>query len=64
MDNGDSHDDQDIKLESKGAMDIHEDTFVIAYLKACGVLVGLTPKKQIHVVHKAKWPLIMVSTNG
>jgi hypothetical protein len=31
MDNGDFHDDLDIKLESNGDMDIHEDAPIIAY---------------------------------
>jgi hypothetical protein len=45
MDNGDSHDDQDIELEGNGALDIHEDVLVIAYLQIGEVPIGLTPKE-------------------
>jgi len=45
MDNGDSHDDQDIELEGNGALDIHEDAPIIAYLQVGEILVGLTPKE-------------------
>ncbi len=46
MDNGDSRHDQDIELEGNGALDIHEDAFVIAYLQIGEVPIGLTPKEQ------------------
>ncbi len=45
MDNGDSHDDQDIELEGNSALDIHEDSPIIAYLQTNKVLIGLTPKE-------------------
>jgi hypothetical protein len=45
MDNGDSHDDQDIELEGNSALDIHEDAPIIAYLQTNGVSVRLTPKE-------------------
>jgi hypothetical protein len=32
MNNGDSHHDQNIELEGNGALDIHEDAHIIAYL--------------------------------
>jgi hypothetical protein len=34
-----------IVLEGDDVFDIHDDAFVIAYLKACEVLIGLTPKE-------------------
>jgi hypothetical protein len=45
MDNGDSHNDQDIELEGNSALDIHEETPIIAYLQTNEVLVRLTPKE-------------------
>jgi len=53
MDDEDPH---DVDMESKcnGALDIYDDTFVIAYLQAREVPIGLTPKEKDHVVHKAK----------
>jgi hypothetical protein len=45
MDNVDSHDDQDIELEGNGALDIHEDALVIAYLQIGEVQIGFTPKE-------------------
>ncbi len=47
MDNVDSHDDQDIELEGNGALDIHEDALVIAYLQIGEIQIGLTLKEQI-----------------
>jgi len=51
--NGNSHSDDD-EPKGNGALDIHLDLHVMAYLQACEVLVGLTPKEQDWVVHKAK----------
>jgi len=46
--------DVDIKSKCNGALDIYDDAFVIAYLQAKEVPIGLTPKEKDHVVHKAK----------
>jgi hypothetical protein len=58
MGNGDSQK-EDIELEGNGAQDIHDDSWIIAYLQANEILVEMTPKEQNHVVHKAykqfKW---------
>jgi len=53
MDDEDPH---DVDMESKrnGAQDIYDDAFVIAYLQAKEVPIGLTPKEKDHVVHKVK----------
>jgi hypothetical protein len=55
MDNGDSHDDQDIELKGNGALSIHKDAPIIVYLQAGEVPVALTPKERNHVMHRAKW---------
>jgi len=58
MGNGDSQE-RDIELEGNGAQDIHDDSWIIAYLQANEILVEITPKEWNHVVHKAfkhfKW---------
>jgi hypothetical protein len=53
MDDGDPH---DVDMESKGngALDIYDDALVIAYLQASKIPIGLTPKENDHVVHRAK----------
>jgi hypothetical protein len=38
---------------SNGALDIHDDSHVIAYLQASEFLIKLTPKEWDWVVHKA-----------
>jgi hypothetical protein len=53
MGNGNFHNDDD-EPKGNGALDIHLDLPVMAYLHACEVSVGLTPKEQDWVVHKAK----------
>jgi fructose-1,6-bisphosphatase len=49
--------DANIESEGDGALDldIHQNTYVIAYLQERKVLVGLTSKECDHVVDKAKW---------
>ncbi len=54
MGSGNSHNDDD-KPKGNGALDIHLDLLVMAYLHACEVLVGLTPKEWDWVVHRVKW---------
>jgi hypothetical protein len=44
MGGGDSHD-VDIELEGDGALHIHVDAPIIAYLQAYEILVGWTPKE-------------------
>jgi len=46
----------DVNIESKrnGAQDIYDDAFVVAYLQAKEVPIGLTCKEKDHVVHKVK----------
>jgi len=51
---GDSHD-ANMELEGDGALNIIDDAFIIAYLQASEVPIGLTPKEQNRDVHKAKW---------
>jgi hypothetical protein len=51
---GNSHNDYD-ELEGNGALDIQLYLLIMAYLQACEVLMGLTPKEQDWVVHKVKW---------
>jgi hypothetical protein len=51
---GNSHSDDD-ELEGISALDIHLNLLVMAYLHASEVLVGLTPKEQDRVIHRAKW---------
>jgi len=53
MDDEDPHD-VDIESKCNGALDIYDDAFVIAYLQAREVPIGLTPKEKDHVVHKVK----------
>jgi hypothetical protein len=55
MGNENSHNDDDDEPEGNGALEIHLDLHVMAYLYATEVLVGLTPKERNQVVHKAKW---------
>jgi len=54
MDGGDPHD-VDMELEGNGALDIYDDAPIIAYLQACEVPIGLTPKEKDRVVHRVKW---------
>jgi hypothetical protein len=58
MGGGDSQE-EDIELEGNGAQDIHDDSWIISYLQANEILVEITPKEWIHVVHRAykqfKW---------
>jgi hypothetical protein len=69
MGNGNSHNDDD-EPKCNGALDVHLNLLVMAYLHACEVLVGLTPKQWDQVVHKVKHFLcennflLRVSTNG
>jgi hypothetical protein len=53
MDNGDPH---DVDMESKGngALDIHDDAPIIAYLQVGEIPIGLIPKEMDCVVCKAK----------
>jgi len=53
MDDEDPHD-VDLKSKCNGVQDIYDDAFIIAYLQAKKVPIGLTPKEKDHVVHKAK----------
>jgi hypothetical protein len=53
MGNGESCD-VNIKLRGDGALDIHEDAYIIAYLQACKVLVELTTSKCDYIMHWAK----------
>jgi len=54
MGNGESQY-EDIEFKGNGALDIHEDAFVITYLQVGEVSIGLTPKKRNYVMHRAKW---------
>jgi hypothetical protein len=69
MGSGNSHSDDD-EPKGNGALDIHLYLPVMAYLHACEVLVGLTPKEWDRVVHMVKWfqckgnSLLCVWTNG
>ncbi len=69
IDSGDSQDDDD-EPHDNGALDIHDDALVIAYLQACEIPIGLTPKEYDQIVHKAKrfrWEgnsLLWLWTNG
>ncbi len=54
MGGGDSHD-VDIEPEGDGALHIHVDAPIIAYLRAYEISVGWTPKEWNWAVHKAKW---------
>lgn len=47
--------DINIELEGDGALNNHQNAYVIAYLQVCKVLVGLIFKECDHVVDKAKW---------
>jgi hypothetical protein len=49
MGNGESHD-EDIEFKGNSALDIHEDT----YLQVGEFFVGLSPKEQDCVMHRAK----------
>jgi hypothetical protein len=42
------------ELEGNGALNIHIDLLVMAYLQVGEVLMGLTPKEWDWVVHKMK----------
>jgi hypothetical protein len=53
MGDGSSHNDDD-EPKCNGALDIHLDLHVMAYLHACEVLVGLTPKEWDQVFHRVK----------
>ncbi len=41
-----------IEQKGDGALDLHVDAPIIAYMQACGILVKLTPKERDQVVHK------------
>ncbi len=43
-----------MELEGNGALDIYDDALVMAYLQACEIPIGLTPKERDYVVHRAK----------
>jgi hypothetical protein len=53
MGGGDSHD-ANIEPNSDGALNIRVDALVIENLQMGEILVGLTPKEQNQIVHKAK----------
>jgi hypothetical protein len=53
MGNGESCD-VNIKLRGNGALDIHEDAYIIAYLQACEVLVELTTNECDYIMHWAQ----------
>ncbi len=53
MDDGDPHD-VDMELKGNGALDVYDDAPVITYLQANEVSIGLTPKENDYVVHRAK----------
>jgi hypothetical protein len=53
MSSGNSHNNDD-ELEGNDALNIHLDLFIMAYLQASEVLVGLTPKEQDRVIHRVK----------
>jgi hypothetical protein len=53
VDDGDPYDAY-MELEGNGALNTYDDEFIIAYLQACEVLIGLTPQKLDSVVLKAK----------
>jgi hypothetical protein len=50
---GNSHSDDD-EPKGIGSLGIHLNLLVMAYLQASEVLVGLTPKEQDWVIHRAK----------
>jgi hypothetical protein len=52
MGNGESCD-VNTKLRDDGALDIHEDAYIIAYLQACKVLVELTTNECDYIMHWA-----------
>jgi hypothetical protein len=54
MDDGDPCD-VDMESKGKGALDIYDDAPIIAYLQACEIPIGLTPKEKDRVAHRAKW---------
>jgi hypothetical protein len=54
MGGGYSHD-ANIEPKSDGALNIHVDALVIAYLQMGEISIGLKPKEQDQIVHKAKW---------
>jgi hypothetical protein len=68
MGSGNSHNDDE--PEGNGALNIHLNFPVMAYLHASEILVGLTTKEWDQVVHKVKqfqWEgnsLLRVWTNG
>ncbi len=53
VEDGDPHD-VDMELEGNSALDIYDDTPIIAYLQVGEVPIGLTPKERDHVVHRTK----------
>lgn len=53
MGNGKSSD-ANIESEGDGALDIHQNAYIIAYLQVCKILVGLTSKECDRVVDKVK----------
>jgi hypothetical protein len=65
-----SHDSILVVVTSNGALDIHDDSHVIANLQVSDILIKLTPREWDWVVHKAKqfkWEndsLLWVWTNG
>jgi hypothetical protein len=54
MDDGDPHD-VNMESEDNDALDNYENAPIIAYLQIDEILIGLTPKENDRVVHKAKW---------
>ncbi len=53
MGNGNSHNDDD-EPKGNGALHIYLNLPIMAYLHACDVVVGLTPKEWDQVVHRVK----------
>jgi hypothetical protein len=43
-----------MEQEGNGALNIYDDAPIIAFLQASEIMIGLTPKKRDHVVHKVK----------
>jgi len=44
----------DIEQKGDGALDIHANAPIIAYLQASEVSIGFTPKERDQIVHKTK----------
>jgi hypothetical protein len=54
VNSGNSHIDND-EPKGNGALDIHLYLPVLAYLHACKISMGLTPKEWDRIIHRAKW---------